>query len=138
MDYSLTANNPGYRKQYNMGSKVLVVDDEPSITKTLGARLKAEGFEVMVAGDGITALHSVYKDPPDLIILDIMMPEMDGFETCQRLRSDPRYKEIPILMLTAKTAEEDKLWGEMLGAIEYLSKPFGSKELVEKVKKLIK
>lgn len=121
-----------------MGGKVLVVDDEPSITKTLGARLKAEGFEVMVAGNGITALHSVYKEPPDLIILDIMMPEMDGFETCQRLRSDPRYKEIPILMLTAKTAEEDKLWGEMLGAIEYLTKPFGSKELVEKVKSLIK
>ncbi len=121
-----------------MGGKVLIVDDEPSITKTLGARLKAEGFEVTVAGDGITALHSVYKEPPDLIILDIMMPEMDGFETCQRLRSDPRYKELPVLMLTAKTAEEDKLWGEMLGAIEYLSKPFGSKELVEKVKSLIK
>ena len=121
-----------------MGGKVLVVDDEPNITKTLGARLKAEGFQVMVAGDGITALHSVYKETPDLIILDIMMPEMDGFETCQRLRSDPRYKEIPILMLTAKTAEEDKQWGEMLGAVEYLTKPFGSRELVEKVKSLIK
>lgn len=118
--------------------KILIVDDEPNIVKILSARLKAEGFEVITANDGITGVHTVYRENPDLVIFDVMMPQMDGFKACQLLKSDPRYRDLPVLMLTAKTQEEDKSWGRMLGAMDYITKPFDSKELIEKIKGLIK
>lgn len=117
--------------------KILIVDDEPNIVKILAARLKAAGFDVITANDGLSGLHTVYRENPDLVIFDVMMPQMDGFTACQKLKSDRRYQDTPVLMLTAKTQEEDKNWGKMLGATDYITKPFDSKELVNKVKELL-
>ena len=116
-----------------MAHKILLVDDEPNIVKTLTFRLKANNYEVVSASDGEAGLRAVYDHSPDLIILDIMMPKMDGFEVCQRLRADLRFKRLPILMLTAKAQAIDKIWGERIGATEYLVKPFDSNELLNKI-----
>ena len=113
--------------------KILLVDDEPNIVKTLTFRLKANNYEVVSASDGEAGLRAVYEQSPDLIILDIMMPKMDGFEVCQRLRADLRFKRLPILMLTAKAQAIDRIWGERIGATEYLVKPFDSNELLNKI-----
>jgi two-component system alkaline phosphatase synthesis response regulator PhoP len=113
--------------------KILLVDDEPNIVKTLKARLEANKWQVVTATDGAAGLQAAYQERPDLIILDIMMPKMDGFEVCQRLRADVRFKTLPILMLTAKAQKIDQVWGLRIGATEYLVKPFESVELVKKI-----
>src|SRR3989338_4540447 len=116
-----------------MAHKILLIDDEPNIVKTLTFRLKANNYEVVSASDGEAGLRAVYDHSPDLIILDIMMPKMDGFEVYQRLRADLRFKRLPVLMLTAKAQAIDKIWGERIGATEYLVKPFDSNELLNKI-----
>ena len=118
-------------------SKVLVVDDEPSISRTLSYRLRASGFEVFVANDGVEGLESVYANSPDLVILDIMMPRMNGYEVCQRLRIDPHFKNLPVIMLTAKAQKLDQKWGTRIGANAYMTKPFDSKELIAKMHELL-
>ena len=120
-----------------MAKKILVVDDEPSIVKILEARLKAEGYEVVSAMDGLTALDLAKKENPDLVILDLMLPKMDGYKVCGLLKKDTRYSKIPIILFTARAQEQDRKLGEEMGANAYLTKPFDSKTLLEKIRGLI-
>lgn len=112
-------------------AKILVVDDEPSITKLVSAYLKPEGYEVFTASDGNAGLKAARAFKPDLIILDIMLPGMDGIELLSRLR---RESDVYVIMLTAKTEETDKIVGLTIGADDYVTKPFSPRELVARVK----
>ncbi len=112
-------------------AKILVIDDEPSITKLVSAYLKPEGYEVFTASDGIAGLKAARAFKPDLIILDIMLPGMDGIELLSRLR---RESDVYVIMLTAKTEETDKIVGLTVGADDYVTKPFSPRELVARVK----
>ena len=118
--------------------QVLVVDDEEDILDLLKYNLKQEGFETTLARDGVEALEAARHQPPDLIILDIMMPEMDGIEVCRRLRADAHLRTIPILMLTARTEEEEQVKGLDEGADIYLSKPVSVPVLVSQTKALLR
>ena len=111
--------------------KVLVVDDEQSIREVLVYNLKKEGYETLEAGDGITAVNIALEQKPDLMLLDIMLPKLDGLSVCKRVKN---HLNIPILMLTAKDAEIDKIVGLELGADDYITKPFSPSELVARVK----
>ncbi len=115
--------------------KILVIDDEPSITKLVSAYLKPEGYEVFVASDGITGLKAARAFKPDLVILDVMLPAMDGIELLSRLR---RESEVYVIMLTAKTEETDKIVGLSVGADDYVTKPFSPRELVARVKSALR
>jgi len=112
-------------------TKILVVDDEPSITNLVSAYLKSEGYEVYVAADGNAGLKSVRAFRPDLIVLDVMLPGMDGFELLARLR---RESAAYVIMLTARTEETDKIVGLLVGADDYMTKPFSPRELVARIK----
>ena len=114
-----------------MVKKILVVDDEKSIADIISFNLKSEGYEVITAYDGQEAVNKALTDNPDLIILDVMLPEKDGFQVLKEVRQQIA---IPIIMLTAKEAEEDKVCGLDLGADDYMTKPFGMKELLARVK----
>ncbi|MFA5157317.1 MAG: response regulator [Candidatus Omnitrophota bacterium] len=120
-----------------MAKKILLVDDEPDIVTTIKMRLEATGYEVTVATDGNTAYNKAKSENPDLIILDLMLPDMDGYQVCRLLKFDQRYKNIPVIMLTAKSQKEDKEWGEKVGADCYITKPFDLKELTAKIKELL-
>lgn len=117
--------------------KILVVDDEPDIVETLKMRLEANGYEVLVATDGNTAYDKARSDAPDLIILDLMLPKMDGYKVCGLLKKDTRYNKIPIIMFTARTQESDKALGEEVGANAYIAKPFEPQVLLVKIKELL-
>jgi two-component system alkaline phosphatase synthesis response regulator PhoP len=112
-------------------AKILVVDDEPSITKLVSAYLKPEGYEVFIASDGTEGLKAARTFKPDLIILDLMLPGMDGIELLSRLR---RESDVYVILLTAKTEETDKIVGLSIGADDYMTKPFSPRELVARVK----
>ncbi|HEX9332763.1 MAG TPA: response regulator transcription factor [Anaerolineales bacterium] len=112
-------------------TKILVIDDEPSITNLVSAYLKPEGYEVYIAADGNAGLKSARAFKPDLIILDLMLPGMDGIELLSRLR---RESEVYVIMLTARTEETDKIVGLSVGADDYVTKPFSPRELVARVK----
>src|SRR5690242_17971692 len=112
-------------------TKILVVDDEPSITNLVSAYLKPEGYEVYTAADGNAGLKAVRAFKPDLIILDVMLPGMDGLELLARLR---RESEAYVIMLTARTEETDKIVGLSVGADDYMTKPFSPRELVARIK----
>ena len=114
--------------------KILVVDDEVDLVETVRFPLEMEGFKVLVSYNGEDALSQARKENPDLILLDLMLPKLDGYKVCRLLKFDERYKHIPILMLTAKTQEKDKLLGKETGADEYITKPFDIDELMKKVK----
>ncbi|HHY14165.1 MAG TPA: response regulator transcription factor [Thermoanaerobacterales bacterium] len=114
-----------------MKVKILVVDDEKPIADILKYYLEKEGFDVLVAYDGAEAVEITFQEEPDLIILDIMLPKLDGFEVCKKLRED---FAMPILMLTAKGEEADKIKGLELGADDYITKPFSNKELIARVR----
>ena len=116
---------------------ILVVDDEPEAVELVEFNLKQAGFEVASAPDGATALKKTREILPSLIVLDLMLPEMDGLEVCKVLRRDPKTAAIPILMLTAKAAEIDRVLGLELGADDYLTKPFSPRELVLRVKNIL-
>ncbi len=118
-------------------AKILVVDDEPDLVELIETNLTAAGFEVLQAGDGQDALEIARESQPQLILLDVMLPEMDGLEVCKLLRGDARTRAIPIVMLTARTAEIDRVLGLELGADDYVTKPFSVRELVLRVKKLL-
>jgi two-component system alkaline phosphatase synthesis response regulator PhoP len=115
-------------------SKILVVDDETYIVELVKFNLEKEGFQVIVAYDGLTALDIVKSQRPDLIILDIMLPQMDGFQVCKLLKQDSSYSFIPIIMLTARGEELDTVLGLELGADDYIKKPFSPRELLARVK----
>lgn len=116
-----------------MKKKILLVDDEIDIVEFLEYNLRQEGFDVIAAYDGIEALSKL-NQKPDLIILDVLMPKMDGYETCQNIRLKPEFKETPILFLTAKSSEMDEIKGLNLGADDYIPKPISPKKLVARVK----
>ena len=117
------------------GRCVLVVDDEPTLVATLKYNLEREGYRVLTAGDGGAALETARSERPDLLILDLMLPVMDGIEVCRALRRDMK---LPILMLTAKTDEVDKVIGLEIGADDYVTKPFGMRELLARVRALLR
>src|SRR6516225_6194388 len=118
--------------------RVLIVDDDPDIQRLVSYNLSQAGFQVLSASTGRTALDSVQKQPPDLIILDIMMPDVDGMEVCRTLRQRENSRRIPIIMLTARSEEIDRVVGFELGADDYVMKPFSPRELVLRVKSILK
>ncbi|MSU04015.1 MAG: response regulator transcription factor [Pedosphaera sp.] len=121
-----------------MSSPVLIVDDEPDALELIEFNLKAAGFRCLTAGDGTEALRKAREFHPQLIILDLMIPEIDGLEVCKLLRRDVNTASIPIIMLTAKASEIDRVLGLELGANDYLTKPFSPRELVLRIKNLLK
>jgi DNA-binding response OmpR family regulator len=114
---------------------VLVVDDEEAIAEAVRARLESEGFRVLVAGDGPRAIELHRREHPDLVVLDLMLPGMDGLEVCKEIQ---RTSWTPVLMLTAKTEEADKVAGFAVGADDYLTKPFSLRELASRVKAILR
>lgn len=120
-----------------MTKKVLIADDEQNIVISLEFLLRREGFEVLVASDGVDALAKLRAEKPDLVLLDVMMPKMNGFDVCQALRADPDLAGTRVLMLTAKGRETEVSKGLGLGADAYMTKPFSTKELVVQVRALL-
>ncbi|MCC7353586.1 MAG: response regulator transcription factor [Anaerolineae bacterium] len=118
--------------------KILVVDDAPNIREVVELYLRREGYEVATVTDGAAALVATQRDTPDLIILDIMLPRLDGLEVCRRLRASASGAGIPIIMLTAKGEETDRVVGLELGADDYVAKPFSPRELVARVKAVLR
>jgi len=121
-----------------MSSRVLIVEDEPDIRELVVHHLKREGYLVSAASSGEEALRQVQAAPPDLVLLDLMMPAMDGLEVCRRLRQDPATAMLPIVMLTAKGDEVDRVLGLEIGADDYVVKPFSPKELVARVRAVLR
>ena len=120
-----------------MTKRVLVVDDEPNIVMSLRFLMEREGFEVEVAPTGEAALRALDRGPVDLVLLDVMMPALDGFEVCQRIRSNPAWSDTRIIMLTAKGREVERDKGLALGADEYVTKPFSTRDLVARIKEML-
>jgi DNA-binding response OmpR family regulator len=121
-----------------VGRKILVVDDEPILIETIAYNLEQAGYQVITAADGVSALQAAQRELPDLIILDLMLPEMDGIEVCRQLRRDRNTATTPIMMLTAKGDEIDKVVGLEVGADDYVTKPFGRRELLARVRALMR
>ncbi len=116
-------------------TRVLIVDDEPNLRHTLGYSLRQQGYEVLTAGDGEHALAMFKSARPDVVILDVMLPGMDGIEVCQRIRRD---SDVPILMLTARDTELDRIVGLEIGADDHLGKPFSTRELIARIRALVR
>ncbi len=121
-----------------MKEKILIVDDEKDIVRMLNYNLKKEGYRTIEAYDGEDALDLAAREHPDLIILDLMLPGVDGLEVCKQLKKESKTATIPIIMLTAKTQETDKVVGLELGADDYVSKPFSPKELIARIKAVLR
>ncbi|MGH7726247.1 MAG: response regulator [Candidatus Eiseniibacteriota bacterium] len=117
--------------------RILVVDDEIYIVHILDFSLGMEGYEVVTALDGEQALERVAEQKPDLIVLDIMMPKLDGYETCKALKSQPETKDIPIILLSAKGRNVDQKTGFEVGADDYITKPFSPRKLVERINAIL-
>lgn len=117
--------------------KILVVDDEPDINMILATYLSASGYETVSAKDGIEALDMAQSQHPDLILLDVMMPELSGFQVARLLKEDTATRAIPIVMLTAKTQQSDRFWGLESGAAAYLHKPFELSAVLDQVRSLL-
>ena len=118
--------------------KILIVDDEKDIVETMTFMLKAKGFDCISAYDGETGLSLAKSEKPDLVILDVMMPKINGYKICRLLKFDNKYKDIPIIMVTARSQDEDKIIGEETGADEYITKPFDLDEVVKTVEQYLK
>lgn len=121
-----------------MARKILIIEDEPDILDLVRGYLEKEGFRVTAALTGIEGIAQARAERPDLVVLDLMLPEMDGLEVCKRIRADPKIAQTPILILTAKSEEADTVIGLELGADEYVTKPFSPKALVARVKALLR
>jgi len=117
--------------------KILVVDDEIYIVHILDFSLGMEGYEVLTASDGEQALETAQREQPDLIVLDIMMPKLDGYETCKLLKTDERTRQIPVILLSAKGRHTDQKIGYEVGADDYITKPFSPRKLVERINTLL-
>jgi DNA-binding response OmpR family regulator len=120
-----------------MDEKILVIEDDPATLRLVDYSLRHEGYGVLTASNGLEGIRKVHDEAPDLIILDIMLPGIDGFEICHRLRSEPDTAQLPILMFSAKAQEIDKDTGLKVGADEYLSKPATPAEIVSRVESLL-
>jgi phosphate regulon transcriptional regulator PhoB len=121
-----------------MDNKILIVDDEPDIVELVSYNLKKDGFSVTTASDGEEALNKIRKNKFDLVVLDLMMPGIQGVELCRIIRNDPKTAGIPIIMLTAKGEEVDRVIGLESGADDYMTKPFSSRELVARIKAVLR
>ena len=117
--------------------KILLVDDEPHVLKLLGGRLRASGFEVLTAEDGETALKKVREEEPGLLLLDVRLPGLDGFEVAHILKSNPETKEIPIIIISAHAQKSDLIRGRTLGVEGYLVKPVDSRQLLEEISRVL-
>ncbi len=120
-----------------MTRRILVVDDEPNIALSLNYLMERAGYSVRIAADGEEAIEAVKEAPPDLILLDVNMPKMNGYEVCELVRANPQWKHIPIVMLTAKGRDIEREKGLAVGADEYITKPFSTQEVVEKVRVIL-
>jgi len=121
-----------------MAKKILIVDDEAHIVNILKFNIKKAGYDVITAVNGEEALNIIAAEKPDLIICDVMMPKVTGFEVCQKVKNDENLKNIPFILLTAKGQEVDKDIGLKFGADHYLTKPFSPKSIVDKVAEILK
>ncbi len=117
--------------------KILIVEDEESLLKLESILLTSKGYEVRGVSNGQEALDAVAEEKPDLVLLDIMLPEIDGFEVCQRIKDDPETRDIPVIMLTAKKSREDMARGEKVGADWYITKPFKSVMVIETIQRFL-
>lgn len=120
-----------------MSQRILIADDEPNIVISLEFLMKREGFDVQVAMDGEAALQAIATQLPDLILLDVMLPKLNGFEVCQQIRAHPQWQSLKVLMLTAKGRDTEVSKGLALGANAYMTKPFSTRDLVEQVRQLL-
>ena len=118
--------------------RILLIEDEADMVYALTLQLEAVNYEVLSAVDGQSGLDMARKEKPDLIILDLMLPKLDGYKVCRMLKFDERYKKIPIMMFTARVQEQDKKLGQEVGADDYITKPFDSKVLLDKINALLK
>ena len=138
--YCVTDTITQYELRYNhiMSQRILVVDDDRQIARLVQSYLQQSGFTVLTAYDGEEALHAIRREKPDLIVLDLMLPKRDGLEITRILRGDANLAAMPILMLTARVEDVDKLIGLELGADDYLTKPFNPQEVVARVKAILR
>ena len=120
-----------------MPQTILVVEDEPNIVESLSFLMKKAGFVVRVARDGNTAIRTIESEAPDLVLLDIMMPRRDGYEVCRTIRANPDWDDVRIIMLSAKGRDLDRRKGLELGADDYITKPFSTREIVERVHEIL-
>ena len=118
-----------------LGNKILVVDDDPNVVELVRLYLERDGHEVLIANDGVSGLELAREELPDLIVLDLMMPRMDGMEVCRTLRQE---SSVPVVMLTAMVEEDDRLAGLDLGADDYITKPFSPRELAARVRAVLR
>jgi len=120
-----------------MSQSVLVVDDEPNIVMSLEFLMKKQGYAVRVARDGDEAIAAIEQNAPDLVLLDVMLPKRDGFDVCQAIRSNPEWKSVRIVMLTAKGRDIEQEKGLALGADDYITKPFSTREVITRVSEIL-
>jgi len=125
------------RDDTELKKKILVVDDEEEICMFLGVFFQRHGFEVVTSNDGVDGLNKIRQEKPDIVILDLMLPRLSGEEVCRELRKDEFFEAIPIIMLTGKVTDVDRVMGRVIGADCYMTKPFDINKLLEEVKKLI-
>ncbi|MDD5089985.1 MAG: response regulator [Candidatus Wallbacteria bacterium] len=117
--------------------RILVIDDEPDILKLIRVNLEMEGMKVLTAQSGLDGLEIIKSEKIDLVILDVMMPDINGYQICQLLKEDEKYCDIPVVILTAKVRKSDQFWSKKIGACLYLAKPFEPMHLVEKVREIL-
>ncbi len=117
--------------------KILIVEDEESLLKLESILLTSKGYEVRGVANGLAALDALAEETPDLVLLDVMLPEIDGFEVCHRIKTNPATQHIPVIMLTAKKSREDMSRGEQVGADWYITKPFKSAMVIEAIQRFL-
>ena len=120
-----------------IAKKILIIEDDPATSRLVSYSLKHEGFEVLTAPNGLDGIRKAHTEKPDLVILDVMLPGMDGFEICHRLKAEPDTAKLPILMFSAKAQEIDKETGLKVGADDYLAKPAAPSDIINHVEKLL-
>ncbi|OGO43915.1 MAG: hypothetical protein A2137_04445 [Chloroflexi bacterium RBG_16_58_8] len=120
-----------------MSSKILLIEDDPAISRLVDYTLRHQGYEIIIASNGLEGIRKAHSEAPDLVILDLMLPGIDGFEICHRLRADASTAKLPILMFSAKAQEIDKTTGLKVGADDYLTKPAAPAEILNRVQKLL-
>ncbi|MCU0606490.1 MAG: response regulator [Candidatus Edwardsbacteria bacterium] len=120
-----------------MPKKIMVVDDEPYIARVIKFKLEQEGYIVISANDGVTGLAKIREEKPDMVLLDVMMPGMTGYEVCQKIKNDAELAGIPVVILTAKGQERDREQGFSMGASDYITKPFSPNRLLELVRSIV-
>ncbi|MCO4769258.1 MAG: response regulator [Deltaproteobacteria bacterium] len=121
----------------DISKRVLVVDDTPELVRAARRRLQAAGFDVDTAVDGLAALEAMAREVPDAVVLDVMMPNLNGFQVCRRIRAEARYAGVKVVMLTARTSAADQFWGEQAGADRYLAKPLDPAALADVLTELL-